>query len=263
MKPRITFVIIILVFIVYGSPTRGAAGTDTAPGNKPRVIIDSGHTENQYGATGITGKHEVAYNDNLVAQLSVALARAGFTPILTRQPHQEIKLETRASIANTNNAILMLSIHHDSAQTVHLEPVVHHGVKTYRTRTPLSGYSIFVSGKNRRFDQSLALARLLGQGLHKLGRKPSLHHAEPIPGEGRPLLDPELGIYQYDDLIVLKKTVIPAVLLEVGVIVDKADEAYVSDRDNQQAIVTAIVAAIRKFNNGTTTFTQSQKEQTR
>lgn len=35
---------------------------------------------------------------------------------------------------------------------------------------------------------------------------PSLHHAEPIHGENRELLDTTLGIYRFDDLTVLKKT---------------------------------------------------------
>jgi N-acetylmuramoyl-L-alanine amidase len=247
IKNSITSLFALLVFVVNGLP----AVADTTPPGKPEVIIDAGHTAKMSGATSITGKREVEYNDKLVAQLSNALAKSGFTPTLTRQPNQEIKLENRAAIANSHNAILMLSIHHDSAQLTHLEPVVRNGIKTYRTRTPIAGYSIFVSRKNRQFGSSLAFARLLGHEMLNLGRKPSLHHTEPIPGEGRPLLDATLGIYQFDDLVVLKKTAIPAVLLEVGVIVDKADEAYVSNGKNQQAIVKAIVTAIGRFSGAT------------
>jgi N-acetylmuramoyl-L-alanine amidase len=45
----------------------------------------------------------------------------------------------------------------------------------------------------------------------------------------------------------LRKTTVPAVLLEVGVIVDPEDEAYVSDTAKQDAIVKAIVAAVNAF----------------
>jgi len=93
----------------------------------------------------------------------------------------------------------------------------------------------------------LVVARLLGEELGKLGRKPSLHHAEPITGEGRQLLDSNLGIYRYDDLAVLKNSNIPAILLEVGVIVDQADEAYVASSEHQDSIATAILAAFLKF----------------
>ena len=247
MKNLILFSITLFTFISQVSPATGTERADTILFGKPKVIIDSGHTNKMPGATSITGKREVEYNDKLVSKLADALANSGFAPILTRQPNQEVKLEDRANIANLNNAILMLSIHHDSAQPRHLEPEKRHGAKTYRTRKAISGYSLFVSRKNQQFDNSLVFAKVLGHELFKLGRKPSLHHAEPIPGERRPLLDVTLGIYQFDDLVVLKKSEIPAVLLEIGVLVDKDDEAYVTKDENQKAIVNAIVASIRKF----------------
>jgi len=245
----ILLVILELIFIVpvlVLSGNAGAAG-DTLHA-EPVIIIDAGHTHKAPGAMSITGKHEVEYNDNLALKLAYALTDAGFVPILTRKPSQEVKLEDRAAIASSHKALAMLSIHHDSAQLSHLEPLKHNGIKTYRTRTPISGYSIFVSKKNPQFDRSFIFAKLLGQELLKLERKPSLHHAEPIHGEGRPLLDADLGIYQYDDLIVLKKSKIPAILLEVGVIVDQLDEAYVSNSENQEAIIRAIVASIEELN---------------
>ena len=226
-----------------------AGGSDDAPIEKSLVIIDPGHTDKLPGALGVTGKYEVAYNDNLVSMISTALNRAGFVAILTREPGQEITLEDRAHTANSYNALAMLSIHHDSAQLKYLESIKRNGKKAYRTRKPISGYSLFVSLKNQQFDRSFIFARLLGEELIQLGRKPTLHHAEPIPGEGRTLLDTDLGIYQYDDLVVLKQTAIPAVLLEVGVIVDPSDEAYVSRRDHQESIVNAILISLIKFRN--------------
>ncbi len=245
----VLLVILGLMFIVPILVLSGNAGAASdALHAEPVIIIDAGHTHKAPGAMSITGKHEVEYNDNLASKLARALTDAGFVPILTRKPNQEVRLEDRAAIASPHNALAMLSIHHDSAQLSHLEPTKHNGTKTYRTRTPISGYSIFVSKKNPQFDRSFIFAKLLGQELLKLKRKPSLHHAEPIHGEGRPLLDADLGIYQYDDLIVLKKSKIPAILLEVGVIVDQLDEAYVSNGENQEAIIRAIVASIEEFN---------------
>ena len=39
----------------------------------------------------------------------------------------------------------------------------------------------------------------------------------------------------------------PAVLLEIGVIVDKQDESYVSQAANRQAMIQAIVRALQKY----------------
>ena len=55
------------------------------------------------------------------------------------------------------------------------------------------------------------------------------------------MLSPSLGIYRFNDLVVLKNSNIPAILLEVGVIVDLADEEYVANSEHQDSIVTAIL----------------------
>ena len=222
------------------------SATGSPPANRV-IILDAGHTPKQPGAISITGRYEVEYNDRLIAKTATALQEAGFMPLLTRKPGQEIQLEERANTANSHNALLMLSIHHDSAQLVHLVPFDKNGRKAFRTKEPIAGYSLFISGKNPQFENSLAFAHLLGEELKKHGRNPSLHHAEPIPGEGRLLLDTRLGIYQYDDLVVLKKTTIPAVLLEVGVIVDQADEDYVVRPSHQKMVTEAIIDALKKY----------------
>lgn len=246
MNSNILKIIFCTVLILAGP--RSLIPAHSADDIKPSVIIDAGHTNQHPGAISLTGKYEVEYNDIIVSKLSTALNAAGFVPILTRKPNQEIKLEDRVNVASATGALVMLSIHHDSAQLVHLESVKHNGKKVYRTRKPISGYSIFVSKKNLQFDRSLIFAKLLGEELLKLGRKPTLHHAEPIPGEGRTLLDVHLGIYQYDDLMILKNNILPAVLLEIGVIVDRNDEAYVTKRKNQEAIINATLTAINRFN---------------
>lgn len=58
------------------------------------------------------------------------------------------------------------------------------------------------------------------------GFKPSTYHADKIPGESRPVIDWERGIYANDDLIVLKTAKSKAILIEAGVIVNPIEEAY-------------------------------------
>lgn len=211
------------------------------------IILDSGHNPSQQGALGARGVYEVAYNDNLTTQVANALKGAGFSVILTRTPTQEISLGDRVQVANASHADLFLAIHHDSAQLKYLEKTTWNSLPAYRTTESLAGYSLFVSTLNPRFDDSSRFAELLGQEMFKLGRGPSHHHGEKIPGENRELLNAKLGIYRFDDLIVLKKTSIPAVLLEIGVIVDQEDEKYVSSKENQKAIVRAIVTAVQEY----------------
>lgn len=233
-------------FFMGAAPCDAADAARTA--DKPFVIvIDPGHTPKQPGALGIKGIHEVTYNDALSAKLAKALQAPGVQVVLTRVPSEEISLDGRAELANARQADLFLALHHDSAQLKYLTKTEVNGTPAYQTVQPIAGYSIFVSQLNPRFAQSQQFAKLLGQELLALGRHPTLHHAEPIAGENRELLDAQLGIYKFDELLVLRKTTVPAVLLEVGVIVDAEDEKYVADNAKQDAIVQAIVAAVDKF----------------
>ena len=156
-------------------------------------------------------------------------------------------LQDRAAFAGQVHGDIFLSIHHDSAQAIYLERSEYDGKPAYKTREPLSGYSVFISMTNPLHDRSRKLAQLIGESLFELGRPPSYHHAEKIPGEGREPLDASLGIYRFDDLVVLKKATIPAVLIELGVIVDEADEHYVSNAGNQRKMQEAITSALKHY----------------
>ena len=224
-----------------------AADAPRTAGQPFVIVLDPGHTPKQPGALGVKGIYEVAYNDALSAKLAKALEAAGAQVVLTRASSEEISLDRRAELANARQADLFLALHHDSAQLKYLAKIEVNGTPAYQTVQPIAGYSIFVSQLNPKFAQSQQFAKLLGQELLALGRHPTLHHAEPIAGENRELLDAKLGIYKFDELLVLRKTTVPAVLLEVGVIVDAGDEKYVADNAKQDAIVQAIVAAVEKF----------------
>lgn len=213
----------------------------------PLVVLDPGHNPANGGATSIRGTKEVTYNDRFVSELAPALRHAGWRVEITRQPGDAIGLVERAELADRLQATLFLSIHHDSAQPRYLVAVEAGGLPGYRTVKPIEGYSLFVSRENPQYSKSYRLATLLGRELRQLGRLPALHHAEDIPGENRPLLDRSLGIYEYDRLAVLRHGKAPAVLLEVGVITDRRDEAYVDDPGNRARMIRKIVRAFQRY----------------
>ena len=210
-----------------------------------RLVLDSGHTVQQPGALGVRGIYEVNYNDNLVFKLAQALKNAGNTVLLTRADKQSVlSLNDRVKFTIESKGDLFLAIHHDSVQLQYLDKIQVDGRTAFRTKSPITGYSLFVSRLNPNFEKSYGFAKILGTQMSLLGRHPATHHAEPIPGENREFLDPFLGIYRFDKLIVLRNAVIPAVLIEVGVIVDPIDEAHINDQQNQTKIINAIVDAV-------------------
>lgn len=211
------------------------------------VLLDPGHTPKMGGATSVRGIKEVVYNDHLAAILADTLSAHGLRVLLTRRPGEDVSLEDRVAVSRNSQAQCFIALHHDSAQPKYLEQINSNGVEAFSTRIPIRGYSIFVSQKNVQYQKSLSLAQGIGRSVLSLGRKPTLHHAEPIPGENRPLLDSTLGIYRFDDLVVLAKNLLPAILIEYGVLVDRTDEEYVSDSGNQARFAHAICGAIEEF----------------
>jgi N-acetylmuramoyl-L-alanine amidase len=71
-----------------------------------------------------------------------------------------------------------------------------------------------------------------------------MHHAENIPGENRKLIDPDSGLYEYDDLVVLRTAEMPAVLLEAGVVVNRAEELLLRDAVRAQSMARAVAEGL-------------------
>ncbi len=215
---------------------------------RPLIVLDPGHMPPAGGALGARGIYEVVYNDRFAAELKVRLERHGWKVMFTRKPDETVTLQERAALANRAGAELFLSIHHDSARPQFISRFVdRHGVEAQRTLEPFRGYSLYVSPLNPRYADSLRFARLLGRRILPLGRPPALYHADPVRGENRPLLDARLGVYRYDGLAVLRLTQMPAALLEVGVIPDEVDEAWVESERNRKMMEIAVVRAVLEY----------------
>ena len=63
----------------------------------------------------------------------------------------------------------------------------------------------------------------------------------------RILVDAEAGVYRYDQLIVLRQTTMPAVLLEAGSIVNRQEELELGTPERRSRTSAAIVAAVENF----------------
>lgn len=141
------------------------------------------------------------------------------------------------------NTDLFLSIHHDSIQQAWLDQ---------GRAGEFAGFAVLASSKNMQATQSIRCASTIGAAMRGVGERPSLYHATPIKGENRPLLDPENGVHRFDDLVVLKASSAPAVLLEVGVIVNPSEERRLADprlvARYAKAVADAVAACISARN---------------
>ncbi len=111
---------------------------------------------------------------------------------------------------------------------------------------PVHGYSVLVPGASIHADESLAIATPLARALRSKGLTSSLHHAEPIQGENRQLLDAALGIYRFDELAILRTATMPALLLESAVIVNRNEDQAIQSGQYHPKVVAALVEAISR-----------------
>ena len=214
-----------------------------------KVALDVGHTLSQPGATGASGATEFAYNQRLAIAVNDALRRGGVATVLVGGDGRPMPLLSRPKLAQAAGASLFLSLHHDSVQPHYLSTWMVGGqARPYSDR--FRGYSVFVSDANPRRADSLRMAALLGSQMRRAGFSPSLHHAEPIPGEGRPLVDAALGILRFDGLAVLRTAAIPAVLLEAAVIVNREEEAAIQQPATLERLAGAVAGAVRTYCGG-------------
>jgi N-acetylmuramoyl-L-alanine amidase len=230
------------------NPATEAGREDTCKRASFRILIDVGHTPEDPGAISAHGNPEYGYNLALANLAMTQLVEAGFrqTTLLLVRGRGYGQLAQRAEIANRSAPDLLLSIHHDSTRERYIKTWEFAGVRrNYSDK--FSGHSLFVSLKNRHYRQSVEFAKLIGRELASAGLQYTPQHAEDIPTARLPLVDAELGVYRYDNLVVLKNTHMPAVLFEAGLIINRKDELVLSTPERKALLSTAIANAVLDY----------------
>ena len=207
------------------------------------VAVDVGHYNAEPGAISSRGRPELEFNRDLAREIGAAVRKSGLRTTVIGADGAMARLTGRTAAAA--GADLFLSVHHDSVQPYLLDAWEFDGdLRLFNDSH--SGFSLFVSRKNPFLDASLACASAIGAALRGAGFKPSLYHADPIPGENKPFADRENGVHYYDNLIVLKTARSPAVLLEAGVIVNREEELKMRSPETQRAIAAAVAAGVER-----------------
>jgi N-acetylmuramoyl-L-alanine amidase len=214
-----------------------------------RVAVDVGHTAKGPGALSARGAWEYEFNLRLAQQIEKSLLDAGFAKtalLVSTDPHRSA-LFNRAARANGLGADLFLSIHHDSVPNRFLEVWQYDGT-AHHFSDRFKGHSIFVSKDNSNFKASLLFGQLLGKQLKDRGLQYTPHYVEKFMGRYRRILvDAEVGVYRYDQLIVLRSARMPAVLLEAGSIINRDEELQMVSPERQALITAAVTDAVEGF----------------
>ena len=214
-----------------------------------RVVLDVGHTVDVPGAMSARAVPEYAFNLQLAQDIDKALVDAGFdkTVLLITAKAPPYGLVERASRANAMQADLFIAIHHDSVPDNLLQSWEYEGQQNnYNDDYP--GYALFVSYDNGDRKGSLEFAHLLGKALQANGLNYTPHYTQALMGHyRRELIDADAGVYRFDQLVVLKMTRMPAVLIEAGSIINRPEELELGTPERRAKTSAAIVSAVEDF----------------
>jgi N-acetylmuramoyl-L-alanine amidase len=214
-----------------------------------RIVLDVGHTVDVPGAISARGVPEYAFNLQLAQDIKQKLDDAGFGAavlLITDKAPPEGLVE-RAIKANSIPADLFIAIHHDSVPDNLLQTWEYEGQENH-FNDDYPGYAIFISNDNADRAGSLLFGRFLGEELQARGLQYTPHYTLPLMGHRRrELVDAKAGVYRYDELIVLRMTRMPAVLLEAGSIINRQEELQLASPERRALTSASVVAAVEEF----------------
>ncbi|WP_281984890.1 N-acetylmuramoyl-L-alanine amidase family protein [Azonexus hydrophilus] len=202
----------------------------------PEIAIDVGHGGRDSGAISARGRSEFEFNRDLAGQLAQTLAERGrrVRPVNFDGNIGSLAARPEAAVGSD----FFISIHHDSVGEAWLLPWLWEGVE--RTHTEVKrGYGIFVSANNPDPATSLLCASAMGAMLRRAGFVPSDWH-----GRKHAPADAENGVWYFDNLVVLYRTTLPAVLFEAGVIKHKDEELELLDPARQARMADALATGL-------------------
>jgi N-acetylmuramoyl-L-alanine amidase len=217
----------------------------SCPRGNLTIGVDIGHSVVKYGARSARGRHEFLFNQRFVNELSTYGDDNHLKFVVLNPRGQDLTLRDRPRLAVAKGADIFISIHHDAVNDKYLQAWTFEG-RPEKFSDKFEGYSIFISPDGEERRSSLRLATLVGQQFKAIGRNPTLHHAEPIKGEGRKLINERLGIYEAP-FGVLVSSPLPSVLVEIGVIVNRSEEESLNDQRFRKKVERALLAALAGY----------------
>lgn len=200
------------------------------------VAVDVGHGVKDSGALSARGRPEFEFNQVFAGVLADALRSRQLNVSEINFAGDIGSLAARPAQARGSD--FFISIHHDSISEAWLQFWDWDGREASYTEVK-RGYGIFVSAQNPDLSASLRCASTIGAMLRRAGFVPSTWH-----GRRHLAADAENGVWYYDNLVVLYRTTLPAVLFEAGVIKHREEELELRDPERQARMADAVATGI-------------------
>jgi N-acetylmuramoyl-L-alanine amidase len=216
-----------------------------------RIVIDPGHGGKDPGAIARGGLQEKSLVLEIARGLRERLSQLGVQVVMTRSADIFVPLEGRAEIANKSRADLFISIHANANRRKSLS-----GIEVYYLSNSANDYMLAQQAArnseiiidNSRVDVKEAqLKTILWDMLYTDNRSQAVRLARLINNRLAACTGLEsLGAKQAN-FAVLRSSLMPAVLVEVGFLSNKADANKLNNFNFKEQIVEGLVAAIVEF----------------
>lgn len=224
------------VFLIFCLLLGSTAAAAEFPPPLPLIAIDVGHGAKDGGAISARGRDEFLFNLDFAQRLAERLETRGDRVRRVNFDGAIGSLTARPKAAAGSD--FFLSIHHDSIDERWLLPWLWEGVE--RTHTEVKrGFGLFVSANNPDPETSLRCASAMGAMLRRAGFTASDWHARKHRAADR-----DNGVWYYDNLVVLYRTTLPAVLFEAGVIKHRDEELELRDPERQARMADALATGL-------------------
>ena len=175
------------------------------------IVIDAGHGDEDPGSS-ISNVDEKDLNLQIALKLKSALEEEGYEVMMTRSDDTYLTLTERAEFANEVEADLFISIHQNS----------------YIDDSTVSGIEVYYN-ESTKTESDEVLAQFIQTEL-----------VETTGARDR-------GIRAYDELVVTRKTEMPACLVELGYMTNKSELSLFQSDAYQYKLVTGMVNGINQF----------------
>lgn len=256
MKRTISFVLAALLTVF-------SAGAQTFSLSK--VVIDAGHGGTDPGAVSRDGKnYEKTFTLDIATRLGdkIKAECPGVEVVYTRTKDKSVALNDRAEIANKASADLFISIHiNAAASTTPNGYSVHVLGKSSNKNRDLFAYNMDVCKRENAvilleddysttyqgFDPSDPESFIFLQLMQNSNLEQSLDFAQLVAEKlkGGPI-KVNRGVWQ-DPFLVLWRTAMPAVLVELGFISNSTDLATLKSADERDKLATRLCRAFKEY----------------
>jgi N-acetylmuramoyl-L-alanine amidase len=215
------------------------------------IVIDAGHGGKDPGAIGKIGTKEKDVVLGIAKKLKEHLEDQGLKVVMTREADVFISLNERTEIASKHKADLFVSIHANSSKSSSA-----HGVEVYamgdldglgkKEEQRRKNHGLLFDGLSMKKNDP-QLDAIIGDLLYSYKQRESHLLARDLAAQTTKLTKANNRGARSSHFFVLRNTIVPAVLIEVGFLTNSKEEKLLSDEAYQSQIVTALSQGILNY----------------